>query len=71
MKYYTSERTAKAIMNGWPLCDVWLPINPQGKRTVEISIEITGDLKCINSRKGLSDTDDYNLFEVSGKEFLE
>ena len=40
MKYYVSEHTAKAIKDGMPMCDVYMPRNPQGKRTVAVNIEV-------------------------------
>lgn len=59
MKYYVSEHTAMAIINGIQICDVYMPRTPQGKRTVEINIEIISDIDCLRPSKPLSDPDDY------------
>ena len=48
-----------AIINGIQICDVYMPRTPQGKRTVEINIEIISDIDCLRPSKPLSDPDDY------------
>jgi hypothetical protein len=40
MKYYVSERTIKAIRGGWPMCDVYLPVEPTTERARAIDISI-------------------------------
>ena len=39
MKYYISEKTSKAIKNGIPMCDVYMPRRPAETRTVAINID--------------------------------
>lgn len=59
MRYYITRHTAMAIRKGMPLCDVYLPISPNGKRVVAIDITIDQEsiekLKKDDVIKGLYD----------------